>query len=116
VTKATPKLPPRFLRRLYIAEAFAMSSFFTLDIVMVVSGIKRNPIPTPRTILGHIMVLKSASRLNWDIRCVEYAETIMPKASRPFGFTFVTSFPAIGMAISVAIPPGPRTIPASVAV
>ena len=43
-----------------MAEAFPISSFLTLAIVRVVRGIKRNPMPTPSTILGQITVLKSA--------------------------------------------------------
>ena len=54
-----------------MAEAFPMSSFFMPDMVSVVSGMKRKPMPTPRTILGQMMVLKSASRLNCDIKYVE---------------------------------------------
>ncbi len=68
VINATPKLPPRFLRRLYIPVALPISSFLMPDMVMVVRGIKINLIPTPSTSLGQIMVLKSAARLKFDMR------------------------------------------------
>jgi len=80
--------------------------------VRVVSGIKKNPIPMPRTTLGQITVAKSALRVKFDMRYVAYAFTTIPKERSPLGLTFVTSLPAIGNDIRVAMPPGPRTNPA----
>ena len=109
---ATPKLPPRFLRRLNMAVAFPISSFLMLDKVSVVSGMKRKPMPTPLTTIGQKIVLKSAERLKWAMRWTEKAATVMPKARIAFGLIFVTNFPAISIVIMLAMPPGPSTNPA----
>lgn len=96
--------------------AFPIASFLIVAKVKVVRGMKRNPIPIPKISLGQITVAKPASRVNFDIIYVAYAQVMIPNAKSPFGFTLVTNLPAMRRENIVEIPPGPRTRPARNAV